>query len=314
MGCEQAHGGSRVPGPAALVSGRFVVPAPSGVVGTTAVRNDDRRDNNNVSHVMPLSSVPAPSSSSVADRYNPALADVVKRYLDVTRGSVLSAALGCGDSDHYFRSPWNRFDFCMLLIALVGVAVPSAGSGLAGLRSLRTLRPLRAFRFFAPLQAIVVSLWRSIRPLVGVTMCLMFFFTFFSLLGQQFFEGALMRRCVVPQGQDALRFNVLSPSFPATWAQVRQSPDAGPSNYSVYYPETWCSFESDPRSFQCSDLGVTVSVSVEAAGVGDVTVPLVCVDVGNPSMGMEHFDTFGGAMYSVFVIASLQVWSQEASK
>ena len=86
---------------------------------------------------------------------------------------------------------WNRLDFTVLLVGIVGLGMPSAGVGVSGLRALRALRPLRAFQLFAPLQTIVESIWRSMRFLGTVFICLAFFFLLFGLLGQQVLTHAI---------------------------------------------------------------------------------------------------------------------------
>ena len=251
------------------------------------------------------------STAAVGEAEQPTeqLSTVVNRYLNTKNADLLITALKTEKSDYYFRQGWNRLDFVMLLIGYVNLIVPSANAGLSGLRALRTLRPLRAFRFFAPLQSILNSLWQSAPALANVMVCLSFFFILFSLMGQQFFQGALQRRCVVPTGADALRFDMSSPAFADAWSALSASTDAVPTEYVVYQPETWCSFESDPRSFQCSYLNAPQVVDVRGV---NVTVPLVCADVNvNPDFGLVNFDDLGGSLYCVFMISSLQVRSAD---
>ncbi len=60
----------------------------------------------------------------------------------------------------------------------------------------------------------------------------------------QFFQGAMSRTCVVPNGQDAVRFNISSPGFNDAMARLRTSLDDAPENYTVYDIGFPCSFES----------------------------------------------------------------------
>ena len=268
----------------------------------------------NSSSDVSLNRAESSTSTSNLTRDRGPTGDGLSRYIrgvmQAKHAAVLATSLPHEREDYYFRSNWNRLDFAMLLIGYLGLVAPSSGGGLGGLRALRALRPLRAFRFFAPLQSILHALWASASALANVLVCLAFFFLLLSLMGQQFFQGVLQRRCVVPSGADALRFDTASPGFARVWEQVRQSPNAAPSEFVVYQPETWCSFESDPRSFLCSDLAGPQTVAVASAdGSGtNVTVPLVCAKVGaNPRLGLVNFDDLGGSLYVVFMISSMEV-------
>jgi hypothetical protein len=244
------------------------------------------------------------------DDFASGLSTTVQRMLDEKNTNLLLESFSSEQAEYYFRSAWNRLDFCMLVIAFVGQTSSASNSGLSALRALRTLRPLRAVRFFAPLQSILHSLWQSARGLVNVMVCLSFFFVLFSLMGQQFFQGSLQRRCVVPAGSDARRFDLNAPGFPAEWQRLQASADAAPTQYTVYHPETWCSLESDPHTFVCGDLNVRRWVDVPDVGGGStaVEVPLVCTNIQqNPSFGLVNFDDLGGSLYCVFMISSLQV-------
>jgi hypothetical protein len=239
------------------------------------------------------------------------LAEVVNKVRERDAAVLLLQNMSSTKADYYFNSGWNRLDFVLLMIGYLSL-LNGGGGGLSSLRALRALRPLRAFRFFAPLQSIVQSIWLSARILVNVFVCLGFFFVLFGLMGQQFFQGALQRRCVIPQGLDAARFNLSSPSFPQVWEQLKSSTAALPTNFSVYQPESWCSYESDPRSFQCGDLNVgpTLVDAYDAHGawLGRAPVPLVCANVHhNPTAGFINFDNLGGSIYAVFVTSSLEV-------
>jgi hypothetical protein len=211
--------------------------------------------------------------------------------------------------DYYFKSGWNRLDFVILIISLANQFL-SSGMGLSGLRAIRGLRPLRGFRFFAPLQIILKSIWRSAGFLANVLVCLGFLYIFFGLMGQQFFQGSLLRRCVVPQGADAVRLNMSAPGYHAQWRAIHRSVDAAPTDYTLYSPLTFCSFESDPRSLVCSDIRKSVTtVATDASGANvSVRVPLVCANVGvNPQGNFLSFDNIWSSVYVVFVSSTLEV-------
>jgi hypothetical protein len=209
------------------------------------------------------------------------------------------------------HSGWNRLDFIVLFVGVLSHSGVVPASGISQLRALRALRPLRTLHFFAPLQIILKSVWRATGLLANVLVCVGFLYFIFGLTGVQLFQGALQRRCVVPVGDDALRFNVSSPGFAAQWAALRHA-DAGaiPRDYRVFMPETFCSLESLPLSFQCANLRQhpVVDVAVHGGAAAAVTVPLVCARTGtNPLSGRLHFDHLGGAIYSVFMASTLEV-------
>ncbi len=259
-----------------------------------------------------LTSSGTPRDATGTPRRGRRMSSIIRDVVDTKTANLLIDSMRSEKQQFYFRDGWNRLDFIMLLIGWVGVFSPAAGStGLSALRAVRALRPLRAFRFFAPLQSIVESIWRSARFVGNVFVCLGFFYLLFGLMGQQFFQGAMQRRCVRPHGLDAVALNVSSPSFPEAWARLASSPDAAPREYVLHDPATWCSLESEPRGFQCSHLvpsTVDVDVSDTVGYPAMVTVPLVCTDTNvNPNQGQVSFDNIGGAIYSVFVMSSLEV-------
>lgn len=213
--------------------------------------------------------------------------------------------LEAAQGQYYFKSNWNRLDFVVLCISYSAILVP----GLNSLRSLRALRPLRMVQFVGPLHIILKSIWRAVGTLVDVVICLAFMFLFFALFGQQLFQGALLRRCVVPQGADAVRFNMSSPMFHDVMASVAQSPDAAPKNFTLYRPETFCSFASDAKGLACANVGrPTAVVSVLThQGLEAVTVPTVCANYINPNFGFVSFDDLLHSLWTVFMMSSLNV-------
>ena len=223
---------------------------------------------------------------------------------------VDTSDLEASQAQFYFKSNWNRLDFIVLFIGILSVFLDqSHQSGLSSLRSLRALRPLRMIQFVEPLQVILKSIWRSVRTLVDVFICLCFMFLLFALFGQQMYQGSLRRRCVIPQADDALRFDTASSGFAAAMESLRASSSAAPTQFTLYQPETFCSFDADPRSFSCDSLGVTVPVSVDTAnGTRTVTVPLVCANYNkNPGYGMVDFDYLQSSLWTVFMMTSLEV-------
>ena len=210
---------------------------------------------------------------------------------------------------YYLASNWNRLDFAMLIVGYMSVFADQK-MGLSSLRSLRALRPLRMIHFLAPLQVILRSVWRAMATLVDVFICLCFMYLFFALMGQQMYQGSLLRRCVVPAGDDALRFDVSSPLHTELMRNLSQSVVYAPTQYTVYQPTTYCSLASDPKSFSCADVGVSpiVAVSTAAGSAVFVQVPLVCVVTNeNPDRGFVGFDNLMSSLWTVFMMSSLEV-------
>ena len=103
----------------------------------------------------------------------------------------------------YFREPWNKFDFALVLVGYSGLLTPGepeegdASGGMRALRALRALRPLRTITRFESLRSVVVCFIEAVPLLVSVV-GLVFFFTFlFAVTGMQIFQEAYHRRCQV---------------------------------------------------------------------------------------------------------------------
>ena len=111
----------------------------------------------------------------------------------------------------YFRDPWNRFDFALVLAGYSGllIAAPQGGAdtgdgdngGLRALRALRALQALRALRLlrvfkllkaWRSLQRLLASLLRALRPLAWLMLLFALILFIFALLGMQFFGGQFL--------------------------------------------------------------------------------------------------------------------------
>jgi hypothetical protein len=228
--------------------------------------------------------------------------DAMQAAMDA-QALVDTADLEKAQGRYYFKSNWNKLDFLVLVIGFLNVFVES-NKTLSSLRSLRALRPLRMVQFIAPLQVILKSIWRAVGTLVDVFICLCFMYLLFALFGQQMYQGSLRRRCVAPAGLDALRFNTSAPEHGHLMALIRHSGTDGPTNYTVFQPETFCSYAAPG----CDGLGVT-AVDVDAGnGLQSVTVPFVCANINeNPRYGKVSFDNLGSSLWTVFMMTSLEV-------
>ena len=233
-----------------------------------------------------------------------------KRDAEATDASILTDDLEASSKQYYFASGWNRLGFALILITAWSIYEDYSSLRVAGARALRALQPLRAIRFIPAFHVILKSIWRAMRTLVDVSIFLCFMYLFFALMGQQMYQGSLLRRCVVPAGDDALRFDVSSPLHTELMRNLSQSVAYAPTQYTVYQPTTYCSLASAPKSFSCADVGVSpiVAVSTAAGSAVFVQVPLVCVVTDtNPAQGYVNFDNVGAALWSVLTVSTFAV-------
>jgi len=99
----------------------------------------------------------------------------------------------------YFVNGWNKFDFFIVMISYLGIAVDNLGTSvgvnptvLRVLRVFRIFRILRAFRIFKAakgLQAIIATLANSLSALMNLFGMLALVFFIFSVLGITIFGG-----------------------------------------------------------------------------------------------------------------------------
>jgi len=118
----------------------------------------------------------------------------------------------------YFKDGWNKFDFTIVMISFMGVAIEESGATIAlnptilrVLRVFRIFRILRAFRIFKAakgLQAIVDTLGKSL-PAVGNLGGLLFLLFFiYGILAVQLFGNL----CITEdQSPNALRCKIIHP-------------------------------------------------------------------------------------------------------
>ena len=101
------------------------------------------------------------------------------------------------DPKEYFTNSYSRFDFLILIISFIQLALDSGGNGglsyLRVIRALRALRALRIISFFRSLQVLITALVKTLTSnvldllsLLGLCMFL------FAILGFYFFgeEGS----------------------------------------------------------------------------------------------------------------------------
>ena len=188
----------------------------------------------------------------------------------------------------YLSNAWNRMDLIVVLVGYVELMVPSLGTTLSAFRAIRALRTLRAFHFFAPLKVIISAIGRSAAFIVNVLVVLGFFYLFFALMGIQLYRGSLRRKCVIPQGPDASNYT--------NYDNLANLPP--PQDYTLFSPETTCSFAEDPKDFTCPDIP---TLSGE---------PVYCLDTGRSMYDNQvSYDYVWNALLTVFISSTLEGWT-----
>ncbi|CAF1120007.1 unnamed protein product [Adineta ricciae] len=99
----------------------------------------------------------------------------------------------------YFKSGWNRLDFLIVLVSLLGTIldlfhiadIPAFKS----MRTLRALRPLRALSRFEAIRTVVNALIGAIPAIFNVLLVCLVFWLIFSIMGVQLFAGKFYK-CV----------------------------------------------------------------------------------------------------------------------
>ena len=193
----------------------------------------------------------------------------------------------------YFRDPWNRFDFALVLAGYSGllIAAPQGGAdsgdgdngGLRALRALRALRPLRTITRFQSLRSVVVCFIEAVPLLVSVVGFVVFFTFLFAIAGHQLFQEAYHQRC----------------EDPATGV-----------------PETWndafgCDSIDNPLVTGSNPAGSERGSGRTCPPFDDLGNPLECVYVhsgrGNSVAG---YDNVAAGMLTVFQCTTLAGWAQ----
>ncbi|EXX75511.1 Cch1p [Rhizophagus irregularis DAOM 197198w] len=181
----------------------------------------------------------------------------------------------------FLRHTFNRIDLLAvvsywidLLITLVGV------QHFFLFKAISTLRSLRLLAITSGCATILQSLKKSAPLLVNVTSFIGFFFILLSIIGVQAFKGSFSRRCV--------------------WKDINN-----PSNVYLHedqYCGGWMDIDGSIKS---------VGVSGSLGGKGFICpIGQICEEVGNPSGGLASFDNVFFSMILVFVISTIQNWTE----
>jgi len=97
-------------------------------------------------------------------------------------------------ADAYFKSPWNRLDFFIVVVSLIAL---TDQDWVKPLKAFRALRPLRLVSRYENLKITVATLFESIPAMASLITVAMLFFVVFGILGLELYSGRL-GKCVDP--------------------------------------------------------------------------------------------------------------------
>lgn len=119
-------------------------------------------------------------------------------YLDL--GLSLAFALECvlkviargflfNGPGSYLKNPWSRFDFLIVVTSLLSFVSSENLKVSKMLRNLRIVRPLRLIPKNEGLKTAVLTLVKSIKEIVDITVLVLFFLLVWGSFGVNFFKG-----------------------------------------------------------------------------------------------------------------------------
>ena len=203
----------------------------------------------------------------------------------------------------YLSDPWNRMDFFVVVIGLLGY-LPGMGN-YSGIRTVRILRPLRTITGVKGMRQLVVTLLRSLPMLFDVLILVFFAFFIFGIIGVQLFMSKTSQRCAIlgnPAAgcescglQDAAGYTGCDTScvIPAAPTWVYQGGEDG---------DVLC---SGPRWNSYPDRG-------DPGGGNACPAGQYCVDQRKqdlPNFGFSNFDNIAWAWLTIFQCISMEGWT-----
>ncbi|KAF9393527.1 calcium channel protein [Podila verticillata] len=190
----------------------------------------------------------------------------------------------------FFRSYYNRLDGIVVLSYWIDFTFMMVGiQEVYIFKAISTLRPLRLLSLTEGTSTIISSLSISAPLLLTILGFIFFFFLILSLIGLLVFQGALSRRCSVPDLDD-----------PTKWEPVS--------------PEVICGGYYSNGTI----MGI---VNYIGQGDGDNASPrtsgMICPDGQvcmqypdyNPTRDLVSFDNFFFSLLTVFTISSMEGWT-----
>ena len=181
----------------------------------------------------------------------------------------------CGDKRSYWADPWNRLDFCIVMMSLTDFVPGLSGGPLKIIRIARVLRPLRAINKLPALRILIRMIMRTMPMLGSVASLVAFIFVVFAILGVQLFQGMLRRRC-----------------FTSDTSEDYWNDEMGGGDVWI------CTMPPDTGMNSCApddDTSGNYSVCRE--------------DGPNPNFGSLSFDNVGYAWVTIFMVIGREGWT-----
>ncbi len=177
--------------------------------------------------------------------------------------------------EQYIKSPWNRLNTFTVLCAILDLTAPQGNPWVSLLRACRVLRALRVLKWFQSFKLVLRAFVGGWTYLVHVCALLCFFFFVAGIVGIEQFSGATRQRCTLPTGA----LLELPSHEPAAYCDIRQTGLASGLNCKML-----------GNALNLTAVCTTLSESLEGAGY-------------------LHFDHAAGAVFSSFIIASVESWA-----
>ncbi|CAI2169741.1 19144_t:CDS:10 [Funneliformis geosporum] len=179
----------------------------------------------------------------------------------------------------FLRHTFNRIDLFAVMSYWIDLLITLMGVKHFFLfKAISTLRSLRLLAITSGSATILQSLKKSVPLLVNVTSFIGFFSILLSIIGVQSFKGSLSRRCV--------------------WIDINN-----PSNN--FEHDQYCGGWMDKDGVK------RVASSHDPGGKGFICpIGQICMEVGNPYGGLASFDNVFFSMILVFVISTIQNWTE----
>ncbi|CAM1295090.1 para (predicted) [Pycnogonum litorale] len=88
---------------------------------------------------------------------------------------------------NYFQEGWNIFDFIIVMLSILEMAVSSIGGGLSVLRSFRLLRVFKLAKSWPTLNLLISIMGKTIGAISNLTLVLLIIIFIFAVMGMQLF-------------------------------------------------------------------------------------------------------------------------------
>ena len=176
----------------------------------------------------------------------------------------------------YLRDPWNLLDFVIVMSGYIPLFIQgNSGVNLSGLRSLRVLRPLKTVTAIKKLRSLIITIFSAIPYLLEIMVVLVFVFLIFAIAGLQLFSGLLQNSCT-----DKLTGKV------------------------------YIDYVNNQGPFLCTSTSCPTGSAIINSPSSNFTELMCAKNNQNPDFGFTSFDNIFSAFLQVYVITTLEGWTQ----